>query len=39
MFFDPRYFIFMIPGILLMLLAQWKLRGTYGRYRDRKSVV
>ncbi len=34
MFFDPRYFIFMIPGILLMLLAQWKLRGTYGRYRE-----
>lgn len=34
MFFDPMYFIFMIPGILVMLLAQWKLRGAYGKYRE-----
>ncbi|CAA9573867.1 MAG: probable metal-dependent peptidase [uncultured Thermomicrobiales bacterium] len=34
MFFDPVYFLFMIPGLLVMLLAQWKLRSTYATYRE-----
>ena len=35
MFFDPRYFLFvMIPGILLMGFAQLRLRGAYAKYRE-----
>ncbi len=33
MFFDPLYLVFMIPGVLMMLLAQWKLRGAFSTYR------
>ena len=33
-YFDPRYLLFMLPGLLLMLLAQGKLRGAYNRYRQ-----
>jgi len=32
MFFDPTYFLFMIPGLLLMLWAQSKVRGGYAKY-------
>ncbi len=32
MFFNSSYFIFMIPGILFMLWAQNKVKGTYGKY-------
>ncbi len=32
MFFDPTYFIFMIPGLLFMLWAQNKVRGNYGTF-------
>lgn len=32
MFFDPRYFLFMIPGLLFMLWAQSKVRGNYNKY-------
>ncbi len=31
-FFDPYYFIFMLPAILLMLLAQWYVSSTYRRW-------
>jgi Zn-dependent membrane protease YugP len=31
-YFDPRYLLFMIPGLLVMGLAQWKLRGAFARY-------
>jgi uncharacterized protein len=34
MFFDPLYFVFMIPGLLVMGLAQWKLRSAFGKYRE-----
>jgi uncharacterized protein len=30
--FDPMYLAFMIPGLLLGLYAQFKLKGTYGHY-------
>lgn len=33
-YFDPRYLLFMAPGLLVMLWAQWKLRSAYGKYRD-----
>ncbi len=32
MFFDPRYFIFALPGLLLALLAQWHVRSTFSKY-------
>ena len=32
MIFDPMYFVFMIPGLLFMLWAQSKVRGTYARF-------
>lgn len=33
-YLDPRYLLFMAPGLLVMLWAQWKLRSAYGKYRD-----
>lgn len=32
MFFDPMYFVFALPALLLALYAQWRVRSTYGRY-------
>ncbi len=32
MFFDPLYFVFMIPGLALMLWAQSKVKGSYRRF-------
>lgn len=35
MIFDFRYFLFvLIPGLLLMGLAQWRLRSTFTKYRQ-----
>ena len=34
MIIDPIYFAFMIPGLLLGLYAQFKLKGTYHRYSN-----
>lgn len=28
-FFDPMYFVFLSPAILLMMWAQWRIRATY----------
>lgn len=36
-YFDPTYFIFMIPGLLFMLWAQSKVRGNYGRFSKVKN--
>lgn len=32
MIFDPMYFVFMIPGIILTLWAQGKVKGAYQKY-------
>jgi uncharacterized protein len=32
MFFDPMYFVFMLPGVIFMLWAQSKVKGTYQKY-------
>ena len=32
MLFDPMYFVFMIPGLLLMLWAQAKVKGAYATW-------
>src|SRR5688500_14533919 len=32
MFFDPLYFVFLAPGLILMLWAQSRVRGSFGKY-------
>jgi Zn-dependent membrane protease YugP len=32
MIFDPMYFVFLLPGIALMLYAQYKVKSTFGKY-------
>lgn len=32
MFFDPLYFVFLLPGLALMLWAQSKVKGSYRKY-------
>ena len=32
MFFDPLYFVFMLPGVAFMLWAQSKVKGNYNKY-------
>ena len=32
MFFDPMYFVFALPALLLALYAQARVRSTYARY-------
>jgi Zn-dependent membrane protease YugP len=29
---DPRYFLFAVPALLLAFYAQWRVRSAYGRY-------
>ena len=31
-YFDPMYLVFMLPGLLLMLWAQARVKGTYAKY-------
>ena len=31
-FFDPRYLIFMLPAMLLMMLVQWYVRSAYNKW-------
>ncbi len=41
MFFDPMYFLFLAPGILLALWAQWRVHSAYAeasRLRPRSNV-
>ncbi|CAN0495186.1 unnamed protein product, partial [Phaeothamnion confervicola] len=39
MFFDPRYFLFMIPGLLFMLWAQSKVKGNYQKYSKVRNTA
>lgn len=32
LFFDPLYFLFLAPAVLLAFYAQWKVKSTYSRY-------
>jgi uncharacterized protein len=32
MFFDPMYFLFLAPGLLLSLFASWKVKSTFSHY-------
>lgn len=39
MIFDPMYFVFMIPGLILMLWAQWRVKGSYAKYSKVRNEV
>jgi Zn-dependent membrane protease YugP len=42
LFYDPTYFICMIPAILLMALAQWRVNSTYlkwGKTRNQLNIT
>ncbi|MGN6033454.1 MAG: zinc metallopeptidase [Thermomicrobiales bacterium] len=39
MFFDPMYFVFMIPGLIFMLWAQSKVKGTYQKYSKVRNTA
>ena len=39
MFFNPTYLFFMVPGLLLTLWAQNKVKGTYRRYSQVPSTM
>jgi Zn-dependent membrane protease YugP len=32
LFMDPRYLMFMLPGLLLMMLVQWYVKSAYNRW-------
>ena len=34
MYFDPLYFVFLAPGLLLSLWASWKVKSTFRRYSE-----
>jgi Zn-dependent membrane protease YugP len=33
-YFDPLYFVFLAPALLLMLYAQWRVRSVIGKYGE-----
>jgi Zn-dependent membrane protease YugP len=33
-YFDPLYFVFLTPALLLMLYAQWRVRSVIGKYGE-----
>ncbi|MCC2629700.1 MAG: putative Zn-dependent protease [Thermomicrobiales bacterium] len=39
MIFDPLYFVFMIPGLLLTLWAQSRVRGNYAKFSKVRNAV
>src|SRR5262249_17706414 len=39
MFFNSTYFLFMIPGVLLMIWAQSRVRGSYAKYSQVRNAV
>jgi Zn-dependent membrane protease YugP len=39
LYFDPLYFVFLVPGILLTMWAQSRIKGTYRRYAQVQSTL
>ena len=37
-FFDPRYLIFALPAMALVLFAQWRVRSAYARYSEVRNA-
>src|SRR3954468_8854883 len=38
LFFNTRYLIFMLPALLLVLFAQWKISATYRKYSEIRNA-
>ncbi len=34
MFFDPLYFVFMLPAIAFVMFAQWKVKSTFNKFSN-----
>jgi hypothetical protein len=39
MFFDPMYFVFALPALVLALYAQWKVSSTYKRMSQQPNMI
>jgi Zn-dependent membrane protease YugP len=37
-FFDPRYFLFALPALLLAFYAQWRVKSAYDRYSRKPNA-
>jgi Zn-dependent membrane protease YugP len=37
MFFDPMYFLFIMPGMLLAMFAQYKVKSTFKKYQQART--
>jgi len=37
-YFDPRYFLFALPALLVMLYAQWRVKSAYGKYAEIRNM-
>ena len=38
-FFDPMYFVFALPALVLMMYAQFKVRSAYGKYSEVRNMI
>lgn len=38
MFFDPLYFVFAIPGMLMAMWAQWRVKSTFAKYAQVRNM-
>jgi Zn-dependent membrane protease YugP len=38
LFFDPRYFLFMLPALALALFAQWRVSSAYRKYSQVRNM-
>jgi len=38
MYFDPLYFVFAIPGMLMAMWAQWRVKSTFAKYAQMRNM-
>lgn len=39
MYYDPLYFIFALPALILVIFAQWKVKSTYSKYSQVPNMM
>ena len=39
MFFDPTYLLFIAPGLLLSLWASWRVKSSFSRYSQVRTMT
>jgi Zn-dependent membrane protease YugP len=39
LFFDPTYLLFMLPGFLLVMIAQWRVSGAYRKWGQIRNAI